>query len=151
MSAVMEEPVVMGWREARAQGLKHYFTGQPCPRGHVAVRAVGNRICLQCNRINSAEYRTTTMGLIRPKKKGRIDTLDKDPDRWDDDSGAKRVAIYDHNHNPPRLVRKVGWVNCLSPYSVERRHRFFSGDVQRVRMCPYCKTRVDTAHHGYRD
>lgn len=35
--------------DALAQGLKRYFTGKPCSRGHVAERAVSNRGCLQCH------------------------------------------------------------------------------------------------------
>lgn len=35
--------------EALAQGLKRYFTGKPCSRGHVAERAVSHRGCLQCH------------------------------------------------------------------------------------------------------
>jgi 5-methylcytosine-specific restriction endonuclease McrA len=33
---------------ARAAGLKHYFTGEPCGRGHVAIRFVSNYNCIQC-------------------------------------------------------------------------------------------------------
>lgn len=36
--------------QARAQGLKRYFTGLPCSRGHVAERQVCNLTCLECDR-----------------------------------------------------------------------------------------------------
>lgn len=39
---------VMQWAEARALGLKSYFTGVPCPRGHTARRSVANRDCRAC-------------------------------------------------------------------------------------------------------
>lgn len=35
--------------QAVAQGLKRYFTGKPCSRGHVSERAVSHRGCLQCH------------------------------------------------------------------------------------------------------
>ena len=35
-------------QEAREQGLKYYFTGKPCKRGHLSVRSVGNASCKQC-------------------------------------------------------------------------------------------------------
>lgn len=35
--------------QAVAQGLKRYFTGKPCGRGHVAERSVSHRGCLQCH------------------------------------------------------------------------------------------------------
>lgn len=37
--------------EARARGLKRYFTGKPCPKGHVAERRTSNRACCECARI----------------------------------------------------------------------------------------------------
>jgi hypothetical protein len=59
-----------------------------------------------------------------------------DPIIWPDDGGAKRVAIYDHNFGQKRFVRRVGWTNCLGR---EPRHRIFSYDVTRERMCSSCK------------
>lgn len=37
-------------QEARAQGLKRYFTGKPCPKGHVAERITSSRACTVCAR-----------------------------------------------------------------------------------------------------
>jgi hypothetical protein len=38
--------------EAQAYGLKRYFTGIPCPRGHVCERRVSNYVCCNCNAEN---------------------------------------------------------------------------------------------------
>lgn len=35
-------------KEARIQGLKRYYTGKPCKRGHVDERYVANGRCLSC-------------------------------------------------------------------------------------------------------
>lgn len=35
--------------EARAAGLRHYFTGAPCKRGHAAPRYVDNMTCTACD------------------------------------------------------------------------------------------------------
>ena len=35
-------------KEARLLGLKRFFTGIPCPRGHVADRSVVNGTCTEC-------------------------------------------------------------------------------------------------------
>jgi hypothetical protein len=59
-----------------------------------------------------------------------------DPIIWSDDGGAKRVPIYDHNFGQSRLVRRVGWTNCLGRGA---RHRIFSYDVTRERICSSCK------------
>jgi len=39
--------------EAKASGLKRYFTGTPCPHGHFAERAMTNGECVTCCRIRA--------------------------------------------------------------------------------------------------
>ena len=36
-------------KEAKEQGLKRYFTGKPCPHGHIAERKCRDGYCLACN------------------------------------------------------------------------------------------------------
>jgi hypothetical protein len=44
-------------KDALTQGLKRYFTGVPCKRGHVSERMVSSAICLDCHREKmSARY-----------------------------------------------------------------------------------------------
>jgi len=48
---------VIARSEARQQGLRHYFTGKPCSKGHIANRFVTNAMCQAClNAINRAKY-----------------------------------------------------------------------------------------------
>lgn len=35
--------------EAKARGLKRYFSGKPCPHGHVAKRRVNDCSCVECD------------------------------------------------------------------------------------------------------
>jgi hypothetical protein len=35
--------------ESVGLGLKHYFTGKPCIRGHIAKRRINDRVCMQCD------------------------------------------------------------------------------------------------------
>jgi hypothetical protein len=46
---------VDAWKEAAAKGARHYFTGQPCKRGHVAPRFVSNTGCTECAKLTAAE------------------------------------------------------------------------------------------------
>lgn len=43
--------------EARAQGVKHYFTGRACPRGHISLRYVSTGGCRGCLIEQRAEHR----------------------------------------------------------------------------------------------
>lgn len=42
-------PEIISRAEARAQGLKRYFTGAPCKRGHVVERQVASLTCMECD------------------------------------------------------------------------------------------------------
>lgn len=66
-------PEIILLAAAKQAGLKRYFTGKPCPRGHVAERFVIRRQCTVCNGINgrawnrakTAEFRRA--GKLRAK------------------------------------------------------------------------------------
>jgi 5-methylcytosine-specific restriction endonuclease McrA len=49
-----DSTIVRSYAEAKAAGLKRYFTGKPCPKGHVAERFTANNACVECN---AARYR----------------------------------------------------------------------------------------------
>lgn len=42
---------IIGRAEAKAQGLKRYFTGIPCKHGHTCERTVGRDRCVECKLI----------------------------------------------------------------------------------------------------
>lgn len=42
--------------EAKARGLKRYFTGGHCMRGHLAERITSNGKCIECDRENSLRW-----------------------------------------------------------------------------------------------
>lgn len=48
---------------AIAAGLKHYFTGKPCAKGHIAKRFVSTRTCCQCN-----DERNTNASIVAFRK-----------------------------------------------------------------------------------
>ena len=39
----------ISYSQAKAQGLKHYFTGKPCKNGHATIRQVSNGGCRACH------------------------------------------------------------------------------------------------------
>ena len=53
--------------------------------------------------------------------------------KWSYDRGTRRANVLDPNFDPPRIIRRVGWVKCM------RCQRFhFSGNVVSVRLCSHC-------------
>lgn len=65
----------------------------------------------------------------KPNYQGFVEPLP-----WPDDGGQRRERVLDVDHNPPRVVRVVGWHRCMSC-----RKPFWSEDTRRVRMCDRCK------------
>ena len=60
-----------------------------------------------------------------------------EPTTWAFDGGVRREPVLDHDSKPPRVVRLVGWRVCM-----KCQKPFWSGDVQRLRMCAGCKSRT---------
>jgi hypothetical protein len=46
-------PEIITRAEAREKGLKRYFTGKPCGRGHIAERTVSDSHCCECTRLDA--------------------------------------------------------------------------------------------------
>lgn len=49
---------VIGWTAAKELGLKRYFTGKPCSKGHIAERGVAGSQCLECLKIRNREWKS---------------------------------------------------------------------------------------------
>jgi len=48
--------MVITRKQAKAQGLKHYFTGVPCKNGHISQRTTLDYTCVVCNQVNTERY-----------------------------------------------------------------------------------------------
>lgn len=44
-------PFKISREEAKFNGLVHYFTGKKCLRGHIGLRTVGNKNCVECQKL----------------------------------------------------------------------------------------------------
>src|ERR1700730_3185112 len=53
--------------EAKSLGLTRYFTGKPCPQGHVVERHVSGFGCVECTRKASNYYHITNRGKINKR------------------------------------------------------------------------------------
>lgn len=49
-------PDIISRKDALAQGLKRYFTGRPCPLGHVAERYAAGCACVECNNTRTKRW-----------------------------------------------------------------------------------------------
>jgi hypothetical protein len=88
MSDVLTPP----WLAAAAAPPRTASSGQGCSGGKGAARAVPP---------------------AQPRKRTRFDTGFTEPEPWCFDGCKRREKVLDHDHNPPRVVRSVGWLRCL--------------------------------------
>lgn len=137
---MMDAPVVISQRETLSAGQKLFFTGVACKRGHLSPRYAMGGQCVECNRDRCWQKQSGES----PHSHGFGKDIEE-PTMWENDGGARREPVIDHNFSPPRVVRRVGWRACMCC-----RDSFFSPDVARVRICEPCKDKtkgfVDVGH-----
>jgi len=153
-------PVVITKGDARVQGLKRFFTGQPCRHGHIAERLVSDGKCMECAREQQRTRPRTPEQIERQRQQVRDwQAANRDRDRehqkayregrgsfgWGTSKGdiiePQIWARDDHTRREPvvdpftkRVIRLVGWRGCMCC-----QRSFFSKDVKRVRICDECK------------
>ena len=96
-------PDIIGRDEASALGLKRFFTGNPCKRGHVAERDVDSRECMECSRERTRKRRAADPeGYREYGRKWRAANPEKPREyqrRWWAANKDKRAA--------PRLTKRA--------------------------------------------
>jgi len=105
-------------KEARARGLKRYFTGKLCKHGHVAERLVSVRNCLECaantREIPAARKRfRTIMELLDPLPKV---TAERYSDIWMEEVDTRNFCLAFREMDEEKFVaqlRRVG--KALNP------------------------------------
>lgn len=90
--------------DARAQGLKRYFTGKPCKRGHLSERQVSNLTCLECDLLKRREspwHRQSLENLAIHNARGAA---------WKS-ANSDRIAVVNADYRSRRDVveRKAAW------------------------------------------
>jgi len=56
-------------QEAKERGLKFYFTGKPCKRGHIAERYTSNGKCIRCEKDYQVDYYADNKEAIAEQRK----------------------------------------------------------------------------------
>jgi len=60
---------IISRRDAASRGMKRYFTGIPCPAGHISERLVSASACMDCRREHSRSYYKQNREEIIAQKK----------------------------------------------------------------------------------
>lgn len=60
---------IISLEDAKSTGLKRYFTGVPCPSGHITERMVSSRACCACTKEKLTQYRIDNRESLLQKKR----------------------------------------------------------------------------------
>ena len=86
--------------QAKALGLKHYYTGEPCKRGHIAKRYVSSAECSECSRIQTAKWDAANRErLNETKRKRRAANPEKAREREREAARKHRAADPERNRS----------------------------------------------------
>lgn len=66
---------VISRQQAKALGLKRYFTGKPCKHGHIDERRVHDGACCECQRLAYREYADKEKDKERSRKRNYMVTF----------------------------------------------------------------------------
>ena len=127
-------------KQAKAQGLKHYFTGKPCKHGHVDLRQVSSESCMECLRQRSLKKQREYLATDEGREKNRSKTVQYSTSGYYRTSVQReRIARYVRNKRRTDVqqwlkdrLRKRLW-DCLGG-TVGRRSRELTGaDIETVK------------------
>lgn len=92
-------------KEALAAGSKHFFTGKPCKRGHIAKRTTGNGTCVVCASEASRKWVAANPERSKANKRRHYDAnIDKIKERakvWRADNLEQARASLQKRRNTP--------------------------------------------------
>ncbi len=100
--------------EAKSLGLKRYFTGMACKRGHVAERFVNSARCVECNKVICNEWASKNSDV-----KSSIDRNYRDKNR--DSISAYKKSWYLRNRG--HVIEKSLHRSKSDPESARERRR----------------------------
>lgn len=110
--------------EAKKQGLTRYYTGKPCPKGHVAWRHVCNSTCCEC-----AHIYNNTIRKHRSEYKLRH---------------AAHIAVWAAIRGG-HIIKPDNCSKCDSTTQIEAHHEDYTKPEDIIWLCQSCHREH---HHG---
>lgn len=148
--------MIIAREAAREQGLKRYFTGTPCKRGHLSDRMTGSGHCYECQKLVADRWRKENPDKIRSAWRGIAARMrDNHGDRIRDT--ARQRYATDATVRDARKASAAKWrrENPAARKAQHQRRRsakksaegsFTAADIERIRKqqkgkCACCKKR----------
>lgn len=132
-------------KDAKKQGLRHYFTGNPCKAGHTDKRLVSTGQCCECIRLNHykdyAKHKEKRLQEIKEWQQSNKETVNAATRRWriqnPTSADATRRKYYTTNKEI-YLTRTKHWrsnnKSKLRIYNTRRREQLVLATVKWANM-----------------
>lgn len=137
-------PIIISHKNAKAQGLPFYYTGEPCKHGHIEKRYTCNGTCVACNESQSLKWQGANPEKVAAMRraKGAVYSANyywRDPERQ-----KNNTARYLAKHPDRRRQLEQRRRNAEG--------RFTAEDLSSIRTtqgdrCAYCKKRLKGGGH----
>lgn len=135
-------------KEAKIEGVTQYFTGEPCPRGHVAPRMTSTHACVVCKRARVSEYNKSDKGKAKTLERASTADAKRKKKEWRDSDHGKALRKeswkkwYEENKHlmnslsskkrAEALNRAVGWADCRVIKDIYKTARLLNKVVDHV-------------------
>lgn len=110
-------PDIIKRSDAKQQGLTRYFTGKPCPHGHVVERIVSSGACLTCARTRNkkwaADNRESVAATQAEWRKRNPDKVKARSQRWQSKNAAAHAEMqrgYRDRNLEKEMDRQAKWL-----------------------------------------
>jgi hypothetical protein len=118
--------------EAKALGLKRYFTGEPCRHGHIAERSVHSGRCWECDRARharSAKWKVANPERVREtRRKHRAANLEEAREK-DREAAHKRYI----KNRDKILSKRAAWRAENKEEIAAYHHQWYVENKDRIR------------------
>ena len=138
-------------KEAKAQGLKRYFTGEPCKYGHIAERSCRDGYCLACKAASAKAWYEANREkeLARHKacyEANRKEVLARQKVYYEANSKkvvARKKVCYEANHKK-MLARQMAYRRA-NPEKVRAQRKAYLASNPQARAAGALRTRIRRA------
>jgi hypothetical protein len=111
--------------QAKAAGLKRFFTGEPCKRGHVAERFVSDRSCVECKAAARKSFAENN-----PERVRELERQWREANR----EGARELERQRREANPEKAREKARrWRKANPEKARERCRRWREANPEKAR------------------
>lgn len=151
-------PEVIDQQSAKDKGLKRFFTGVECPKGHLAERYVQTGACAECRRLYTAEWREKNREEMLEKRRAyRAKNIERHR-RQDLEFRAKNPekarrwtqAWREKNQERMREYERRRWLQDKETKRARKKERFGTDPAYRLSVLARGRIAKAFAREGYK-